>query len=304
MHYEIIEIQENTENLLEQLGSKRKFWFTLNNEAYLFKEGREGTGENWAEVVASEICSVLGIPSATYCFATYKERLGVITKTIVPNDGLLVHGNELLAKFIANYEETKLYKQKQYTLRSVIAFLKKIDSFVKPPYGWKNIESISTTLDTFIGYLMLDALIGNQDRHHENWGVVFFNPKEIYLAHTFDHASSLGRNESDKTRTDILQTRDTRRSLDAYVSRARSAFYSSGDAGKRIGTHEAFIEISRQRPDAAKAWLSRLDLLSAEKLVMVFEKIPKQFISKIAIDFSISMILANIQKLKNPEEST
>jgi hypothetical protein len=39
------------------------------------------------------------------------------------------------------------------------------------------------------------------DRHHENWGVVVmtdeYGETSFSLAPTFDHASSLGRNESD-----------------------------------------------------------------------------------------------------------
>jgi hypothetical protein len=50
---------------------------------------------------------------------------------------------------------------------------------------------------------MLDALIGNTDRHHENWGLVLqgtSDHQDLRLAPTFDHASSLGRNETDERR--------------------------------------------------------------------------------------------------------
>jgi hypothetical protein len=30
-------------------------------------------------------------------------------------------------------------------------------------------DGITTAIDTFVGYLLLDAWIGNGDRHHENW---------------------------------------------------------------------------------------------------------------------------------------
>lgn len=46
----------NTQGL-EQLGTKEKYWIYNSDtkEKKLFKIGREGTGENWAEVVAYEI---------------------------------------------------------------------------------------------------------------------------------------------------------------------------------------------------------------------------------------------------------
>ncbi|MEG3898961.1 MULTISPECIES: hypothetical protein [unclassified Microcoleus] len=48
---------------------------------------------------------------------------------------------------------------------------------------------------------MLDAWIGNTDRHHENWGFVEVRasktPQVIaHLAPTYDYASSLGREHS------------------------------------------------------------------------------------------------------------
>jgi hypothetical protein len=33
-------------------------------------------------------------------------------------------------------------------------------------------EGIQKAVDVFVGYLLLDAWIGNGDRHHENWGIV------------------------------------------------------------------------------------------------------------------------------------
>ena len=54
--------------------------------------------------------------------------------------------------------------------------------------------------DMFVGYLMLDALIGNTDRHHENWGIMTGRGRPQVLAPTYDHASSLGRELSDQKR--------------------------------------------------------------------------------------------------------
>jgi len=77
-----------------------------------------------------------------------------------------------------------------------------------------------------VGYLMLDTLIGNQDRHDENWGFVLCldRSRRVTLAPTFDHASSLGRNESEKNRMRRLETKDRGDSVEAYAARTRSVF--------------------------------------------------------------------------------
>ena len=47
--FETIEINSGPPDLNEQLGTKEKYWFRINNDPYLFKIGRANTGENWSE---------------------------------------------------------------------------------------------------------------------------------------------------------------------------------------------------------------------------------------------------------------
>ncbi|WP_040855534.1 hypothetical protein [Thiorhodovibrio frisius] len=47
--YPVIDLGDRTPDLLEQLGNKEKYWFRINDRRCLFKIGRPGTGENWAE---------------------------------------------------------------------------------------------------------------------------------------------------------------------------------------------------------------------------------------------------------------
>ena len=112
---------------------------------------------------------------------------------------------------------------------------------------------------------MLDALISNQDRHHENWGLVIVPDQGVFFAPTFDHASSLGRNETDKVRIEMLVTRDKGRSVEAYVQRAISALYATPSNSRPLGTLEAFTEAAKIRPDAANYWIGRLANINLEE---------------------------------------
>ena len=62
--YPIIQISDNAPELPEQQGTKTKYWLRMDNRPYLFKIGRANTGENWAEKVACELCTLLGLPHA------------------------------------------------------------------------------------------------------------------------------------------------------------------------------------------------------------------------------------------------
>ena len=111
MSYPIIQLHDDAPTQLEQLGTKTKFWYRDDMErSILFKEGRPGTGENWAEKVSCEICKLLGIPHADYDLAIWKKRKGVATPNFVPEGGRLVLGNELLAKVIDGYDGGQRYQ--------------------------------------------------------------------------------------------------------------------------------------------------------------------------------------------------
>jgi hypothetical protein len=120
---------------MEQLGTKAKFWFfDEDDKKFLFKFGRPGTGENWSEKVASELAKLLGISSASYDFAVFKSKEGVISESVVPCHGRLIHGNELLAKKDKNYPHQKRYKVREYRLGTVIALLSNLQKILL--WGW------------------------------------------------------------------------------------------------------------------------------------------------------------------------
>lgn len=294
----------------EPLGTKEKYWFwrteghwywDCEGERFLFKAGREGTGDNWAEKVASELCRLLGLPHAEYDLAVYGDLKGVITPNFVPEGGARFEaGNEILAKYIGGYEMLKRYKQTQHTLRVVLAVLG--GKTVKLPIGWPNLGGFDCAADVFVGYLMLDAWIANQDRHHENWGRIIVPDNTItHLAPTFDHASSLGRNETDSIREERLRTRDSSRNMDKYVQRARSALYHMPKDSKPLSTLEAFREAAVRRPEGARFWLSKLEQISSPDTSLIIDKVPTEEMSDIAKEFTQAILDRNRERLLTTE---
>ena len=144
-------------------------------------------------------------------------------------EGRLVHGNELLAR-IEKYPAKQFFRVREHTLSRVTAML--THQGINIPVGCESFPGVETAFDFFIGYLMLDTWIANQDRHHENWGLLVAPPQGVHLAPSYDHASCLGANETDKNRAERLITRDVGQSIERYVTRARSAFYSSPSGAK------------------------------------------------------------------------
>jgi hypothetical protein len=294
--FPVITVPDDAADLIEQLGTKPKFWYKHDNADYLFKEVRNNTGEDWAEKVSSELFALIGIPYVKYDLAIWKDKKGVICPSFVPSRGRLVHGNELFAKVVPGYPATKFYHIKQYTLRRVLAIIGLRDLF-QLPIGWESLD-VRTPIGVFVGYLMMDAWIANQDRHHQNWGFVL-RPESvtIHLAPSYDHASSLGSHENDDNRSERLTTHDRRRSMEQYVNKAASAFFASTSAEKPLLTIEAFIDAGKLQPEAADAWLSRLDQVSSSDTRSILEQVPLDRISTVGIDFAHKILELNRGRL-------
>lgn len=306
MTYPIIEIPDNAPELPEQQGTKTKYWIRLEGEHLLFKIGRKNTGENWAEKVACELCELLGLPHAHYDFAVWKHQKGVVSKIVVPVDeegrviGRLIIGNELLSIIDSNYPVETKYGLKKHRLGRISALLKR--QIIQLPINWTAPSPvINRAIDVFLGYLLLDAWIANQDRHHENWGVINFN-QQIYLAPTYDHAASMGQLESD-TRREYLLKQERRmlpnntQGVSHFITKSRSAIYLDKSASKSMLTLEAFQHFAIKRPKAARFWLQRLSDISIEQCRTVFISIPETEISEITIEFSMKLLELNKMRL-------
>jgi hypothetical protein len=99
--FPVHKVDRNQAQAVERLGSKPKFWFREGDHRLLFKAEDRGTGEDWAEVVACHLCSLLGLPHVEYELAEEYDggqylRPGVVCANMAPPPLALVLGNQLL----------------------------------------------------------------------------------------------------------------------------------------------------------------------------------------------------------------
>ncbi len=283
----------------EPLGSKPKFWFRDGDRRLMFKADDRGTGEDWAEVVACELCKLLGLPHVQYDLAMEcdgeSERLpGVICENMAPPPMSLVLGNQLLLAFDPSYPTEQRFKVHQHTIGAVASVLGRL---APVPDSWTADmpTGILTAFDAFVGYLMLDAWIANQDRHHENWGALV--GPFAYLAPTFDHGAALARNVTDSERRERLSTKDANRTIAAFARRARSAFYASDADTKSLTTLDAFLAFGELAQSAKQVWLSRLLAVSRDQMWGILERIPDQRITEVGREFTLALLLENQRRL-------
>lgn len=294
---------------LEQLGTKEKFWFSYmgaETGQWLFKFSRAGTGEHWSEKCAAELCHLLGIPHAEYELALTDGRFGVISPNMIPFGYRMVMGNEVLHTTTADYPQPlppgeKAVRVKEHTVTRVLGCLDNDNERILPPESDYDLAGLNAG-DVFCGYLMLDALISNQDRHHENWAIMLNNETgERMLCPTYDHAASLGREMLDVEREERLVSKDRNRQVSTFVRKARSELFKLKTDKKPLSTVDAFKLAVSDRPLAREHWLSRLAALTEEAIVGVFNDVPANCISEVARTFAVKMVLENRKRLLEDE---
>jgi hypothetical protein len=157
------------------------------------------------------------------------------------------------------------------------------------------------SLGVFAGYVLLDAWIANQDRHHENWGAVRYG-NDLLLAPTFDHGASLARNITDEERQERLTTRDGNRKIGRFAQKAISAFYADAQAGKPMSTLEAWRAFSQKVPAAAMIWLERLKVVDAAAVERILAEVKPSRMSRICRDFTLQLLMENQRRLLAGDE--
>lgn len=308
--YPIIEVDRDAALDVEQLGDRRKFWFRAEREAgkrFLFKyddrvaggSAKIGIGDDWAEKITCEVGQCLGIPHVHYELAVELSTgvPGVVCENIAPEPAYLVLGNVLLSAHDRSYpkDAEEKYRVSQHTIDAVREAVRRLE---RPHERFCNDlpSGIESASDIFVGYVMLDALVANQDRHHQNWGALRQGAK-LSLAPTFDHGAALARNEPDNKRRRLIEGQDSRVTMESFVAKAKSGFFDRSGDRKPLTTLDAFMQFATHQPNPATAWLVRLDSLSQELIESIVNRIPSDRMTPLAREFTIKLIQANQRRL-------
>jgi len=271
------------------MGSKAKMWLrSPNDELWLFKSvrGDAERAEDWPEKAASELAAAFVIPAARVELAVRDGERGVISLSVTR--GLdLVHGNELLFAQDPQYEKDQPRPAEGYSLAAVRAAL----ADCAPPPGWP--ESDWAAEDVFTGYLIFDALIANQDRHHENWAALVDVVKGTRaLSPSFDHASSLGFMLTDEDRLTRLTTSDRGRTVQRWAERGRSLF-----EGRPSLVDLAYDALTACSATARDHWVGRIRMLEPSAWESILARLPRSRVSEAACNFAAEVMSVNRGRL-------
>lgn len=203
---------------VETRGASEKVWLsepggssTRPETHWMFKPATvQSNGErqmgDWTETVAAAIADALDVPAAVARLAVRDNVEGVIIRNVRPAEYDMQTGRLAMLDQIGVDLRDSLRDRTASVGHSLDNIRRTLDGYAFPPQAtsWEG----CTAHDVFAGYLMLDALIGNGDRHEQNWSVLrarsSTGPADA-LAPAYDMEASLGFQLTDSARAARLR---------------------------------------------------------------------------------------------------
>jgi len=245
------------DDTLTASGTREKFWLVKpgTTERFIFKLPKEGTGEIWAEKVASEVGKVLNLEMMDVVIAKYENRQGLLLTNFVKyGEEEHFDGGDLLKTIIDDFDPNDL---QDYNFENVVECL------------------IPLNLDKEIARVIIfDALIGNQDRHCENWGVIQGNGN-IRLAPIYDNGACLGFNNKEDRIELMLKDQNM---FQSFTNRGKSIIGIGSKKKPKIKAllHEVYVMF----PEIVTEEIERLNYLQSQGIKHILKTIPSEIMSE------------------------
>jgi len=212
---------------------------------YLFKRSKRSYPDQfWGEVIAYRVGCLLGV-AVPPAFAAWNSQTGHCAALIewFYADGAesFIMGGDFLQKIQPDYDRARGSK---HNLGQVEVLMRALFGNSTPEKNWRQ---------WWIDALLFDALIGNTDRHQDNWGLVFRRTADsasrVRLSPLFDNGTSLGH-ERYPERVQNWSTAD----LDRYIQRGTHRMKWSLHDPSVVNGHAALLR------RAALAWPKTIEI--------------------------------------------
>ena len=258
-------------------GSEKKIGILINNDRFMLKFQKEtpfGKRNNHiSEYLGSHIFELLGFNTHKTFLGTYKSNNVVACKDFIINGYQFVPFNDVGESSLELDKETY-----QYSYEDIVELLE----------NNKKLTNVEETVSTFFEIYIVDAFLGNFDRHGANWG--FIKENNCYtLAPVFDNGSCLFPN--------LVDEEEMQKIMESEVETDKRIYNFPTSQVKLNGRKSSYFEVINSLQfeecnDALRYVMSKLDMVKVEKLI---NEAP--FISQVQRAFYKHMLNARYNKI-------
>ncbi len=264
------------------------YGFLKPNHRYLFKRSSKRYLEQfWVEILAYRLGCEMGItvPPAFVAYDTKKDQSGALIEWFYREP---TSSGKTFVKLAASSEpnienSTEILESEIYLPGGDYCqiLIPEFDRKAKPQLTKHSVETISEIFRSlksvksidwpqeWAKFFVFDALIGNTDRHQDNWGTITFvrgrEIQETYIAPAFDNGTSMGHEISAKKFASFKENDRFKR----YIAKGRHHMKWSIDDPAGVGHAEMLKKIAMSYPQTSITMLNCLKRVSNA----VFEKI-------------------------------
>lgn len=258
-------------------GSEKKTTILLDGEIYMIKlpdpirnvkikEVMSYKNNQYSEHIGCLIFNACGINAQETImgyFNTPKGKRKIVTgcKDFTQNGEILYE-----MKKLANQIDIDGESRQTTTIENIMLIIDEI----------KEIKNKNDIKDKFWDMFVIDALIGNKDRHLDNWGIIEKN-NEMMFAPVYDCGSALSALLDEDTMEKLLSEPGSFRVEEYNVA----SIYRIG--GERIYYHEIFRKPPKELADAVRRVVPKIDMTEIEIIIDSIElmsNIRKDYLKK------------------------
>lgn len=238
-------------------------------DLWLWKEvtpARAHRREHLVERAVSAIGSLLAVPVAEIRLGVRAGKPGCLSRNVRPHGWRLELGAHLLNALERAFD-ARAARPVGYTIDNVVRVL----AGKRPPPTALGLPTELSAFDVLVGYLLLDALVGNGDRHARNWAVLLPPEGPAALSPAFDNASGLGFDLDDERRMLLLDSDD---GVVRWAKRGRARAWT-GSASAKPSLVELLEEAWPHTSQLARdTWARRCSGLEPTDVESVLRTVP------------------------------
>jgi len=218
-----------------------------------------GCSESCSEKMSYEIAKIIGIPCAQVELAKDSDgRLGSISYLFNYKNGRMI-SEHIDAKDFINKSEAE--RKEYYTIPNIKSVLDRYD------------ESL---FKGFLNIMVFDALVGETDRHEENWGVSK-SQKGYQISPLYDNGCNLLREFKDKGYAEEFYS--GKKDFNRYILKSPTYIYKEG-TNNRYKHFELIEYLCSIYPNEIKEHIEKVRLLTDSAINKVVDRIPKELLDE------------------------